>query len=374
MLAVTVFHLTSLYTPGMTSALFAELKIRNSVFPNRVWVSPMCQYSAIDGVVGRWHQAHIGALATGGVGLIMMEASGVVPAGRISIACPGLWNDEQVAAFRPIVEFAHDNSVMMGIQLAHAGRKGSTMRPWDDHLIASAAEGGWQTVSASAEAFGNMPAPRELTIPEIHDLVSQFAAAAQRAVSAGFDVIEIHAAHGYLIHQFYSPLSNHRTDEYGGNFQNRIRFLLEITKAVRAVIDNKILFVRISATDWMPAGWNIEDSVQLAIELKRVGVDLIDVSSGGASPDAKIPLTPGYQVEFAARIKKEAGIATNAVGLITEPVHANEIISSGKADGVMLARAMLRNPRWALNAAEALGDVIAWPNQLSRARTLTKSN
>lgn len=371
MLAVTVSQLTSLYTAGMTSALFTELKIRDTVFPNRAWVSPMCQYSAVDGVVGSWHQAHIGALATGGVGLIMMEASGVVPAGRISIACPGLWNDEQVAAFRPIVEFAHQHFVLMGIQLAHAGRKGSTMRPWDDHLIASAAEGGWQTVSASAEAFGSMPAPRELTIPEIHELVAQFAAAAQRAVAAGFDVIEIHAAHGYLIHQFYSPLSNHRTDEYGGDFPNRIRFLLEITKAVKAVIGNKILFVRISATDWIPTGWNIEDSVKLAIELKQLGVDLIDVSSGGTSPDAKIPLTPGYQVEFAARIKREAGIATNAVGLITEPAQANEVISTGQADAVMLARAMLRNPRWALNAAEALGDVIPWPNQLSRARTLT---
>ncbi len=355
----------------MTSALFEKLKIRNTVFPNRVWVSPMCQYSAVDGVVGSWHQAHIGAFATGGAGLIMMEASGVVPTGRISIACPGLWNDEQISAFRPIVQFAHQNSVLIGIQLAHAGRKGSTMRPWDDHLVADASEGGWQTVSASPIAFGSMPPPRELSVPEIQELVTQFAAAAERAVAAGFDVIEIHAAHGYLIHQFYSPLSNHRTDEYGGSFTNRIRFLLEITKAVKSVIGEKMLFVRISASDWMSEGWTLGDSVKLAIELKQLGVDLIDVSSGGLVPDAKIPLSPGYQVEFAARIKREAGIATNAVGLITEAKQANEIVSTGQADAVMLARAMLRNPRWALNAAEELGDVIAWPDQLTRARTIT---
>lgn len=358
----------------MNSALFSELKIRNTTFSNRVWVSPMCQYSAIDGVVGSWHQAHIGAFATGGPGLIMMEASGVTPAGRISINCPGLWRDDQAEAMRPLVEFAHQHSVLMGIQLAHAGRKGSTMRPWDDHLIASAEEGGWQTVSASAVAFGSMPTPKELSISEIEELIASFAAAAKRAVAVGFDVIEIHAAHGYLIHQFYSPLSNHRTDEYGGSFENRIRFLLEITKAVKEVIGDKILFVRISATDWMPGGWDISGSIELAKALKPLGVDLIDVSSGGTSPDAKIPLTPGYQVEFASAIRDNAGIATSAVGLITEPEQANEIVASGKADAVMLARAMLRNPRWALTAAEQLGEVIPWPDQLARGRTITKSN
>lgn len=354
----------------MKSALFTPFKLRDLEFPNRVWVSPMCQYSAKDGIVGSWHQAHIGAFATGAPGLIMLEASAVAPAGRISIACPGLWTDEQAEAFRPLVEFAHSQSVPVGIQLAHAGRKGSTMRPWDSHLIASAAEGGWHTVSASPMAFGAMPEPAELTRDEIQHLVTDFANAAKRAVDVGFDVIEIHAAHGYLIHQFYSPLSNQRTDEYGGSFENRVRFLLEITKAVREVIDNKVLFVRISATDWMPGGWDIDDSVQLAKELKKIDVDLIDVSSGGTSPDANIPVSPGYQVEFANRIRQEAQIPTNAVGLITEAKQANEIVASGKADAVMLARAMLRNPRWAMAAAEELGEVINWPNQLLRGRTV----
>lgn len=359
------------YTVDMKSALFTPFKLRDLEFPNRVWVSPMCQYSAQNGIVGSWHQAHVGALATGAPGLIMLEASAVAPEGRISIACPGLWTDEQAEAFRPLVEFSHSQLVPIGIQLAHAGRKGSTMRPWDDHLIASSAEGGWHTVSASPIPFGAMPAPNELTKDDIQSLVADFVSAASRAVNVGFDVIEIHAAHGYLIHQFYSPLSNSRADQYGGSFENRIRLLLEITRAVRAAIANKVLFVRISATDWMPDGWQIDDSVKLAKELKKIGVDLIDVSSGGTSPDAKIPVAPGYQVEFADRIKREAQIPTNAVGLITEAKQANEIVASGKADAVMLARAMLRNPRWAMAAAEELGEVIRWPNQLLRGRTVS---
>ena len=355
----------------MTSALFTPFQIRNFEFPNRVWVSPMCQYSAVNGIVGSWHQAHIGAFASGSPGLIMVEATAVTPSGRISIACPGIWNLEQAAAFKPLVDFAHSQSVPIGIQLAHAGRKGSTMRPWDDHLVATPEEGGWQTVSASPIAFGKMPTPQELSLAEISELISNFSEAAKLAVEVGFDVIEIHAAHGYLIHQFYSPLSNLRTDEYGGSFENRIRLLLEITKSVKAVIADKILFVRISATDWMENGWSIEDSVKLAKELKKLGVDLIDVSSGGTSPDAKIPVAPGYQVPFAEQIKHEAEIAVSAVGLITEAAQANSIISEGKADAVMLARAMLRNPRWALQAAEELGDVIPWADQFARARTLS---
>lgn len=356
----------------MTSPLFTPLTLRNFEFPNRVWVSPMCQYSAIEGVVGDWHQNHIGALATGAPGLIVVEASAVSPEGRISIACPGLWRDQQAAAFELIIDFAHSQQVPMAIQLAHAGRKGSSMRPWDDHLVASAAEGGWETVSATAAGFNNMPKPRELTIDEIKNLVADFAAAAKRAKSIGFDVIEIHAAHGYLLHQFYSPISNQRTDEYGGSFENRIRFLLEVTKSVRAAIgDETVLFVRISATDWVPEGWDIEDSIKLSKELKALGVDLIDVSSGGTVPNAQIPVAPGYQVEFAARIKNEAEIATSTVGLITDAQQANEIVATGKADAVMLARAMLRNPRWAMQAAEELGDVIPWSNQLLRGRTVT---
>jgi 2,4-dienoyl-CoA reductase-like NADH-dependent reductase (Old Yellow Enzyme family) len=356
----------------MTNQLFAPLKLRHTTFPNRVWVSPMCQYSADNGIVGSWHQAHIGALATGAPGLILMEASAVSPEGRISIACPGLWNDQQAAAFKPLVDFAHSQHVPVGIQLAHAGRKGSTMRPWDDHLIATAAEGGWQTVSASPVAFNNMPTPTELTVTQIQELVSKFAQAAKRAQAVGFDVIEIHAAHGYLLHQFYSPLSNSRTDEYGGSFENRVRFLLEVTKAVRSEIgEHTVLFVRISATDWVADGWNIDDSVKLAAELKKLGVDLIDVSSGGTVHNAQIPVGPGYQVDFAHRIKSDAQIPTSAVGMITQASQANEIITSSKADAVMLARAMLRNPRWAMQAAEELGEVIAWPNQLARGRTVT---
>lgn len=356
----------------MTSPLFTPLTLRNFKFPNRVWVSPMCQYSAVEGVVGDWHRNHIGALATGAPGLIVVEASAVSPEGRISIACPGLWSDQQAAPFESIIDFAHSQQVPMAIQLAHAGRKGSSMRPWDDHLVASATEGGWETVSATAAGFNNMPTPRELTVEEIKNLVADFAAAAKRAKSVGFDVIEIHAAHGYLLHQFYSPISNQRTDEYGGSFENRIRFLLEVTKAVRAAIgDETVLFVRISATDWVPEGWDIEDSIKLSKELKALGVDLIDVSSGGTVPNAQIPVVPGYQVEFATRIKNEAEIATSAVGLITDAKQANEIVATGKADAVMLARAMLRNPRWAMQAAEELGDVIPWSNQLLRGRTIT---
>lgn len=356
----------------MTSPLFTPLTLRNFKFPNRVWVSPMCQYSAVEGVVGDWHRNHIGALATGTPGLIVVEASAVSPEGRISIACQGLWSDQQAAAFGSIIDFAHSQQVPMAIQLAHAGRKGSSMRPWDDHLVASAVEGGWETVSATAAGFNNMPTPRELTVEEIKNLVADFAAAAKRAKSVGFDVIEIHAAHGYLLHQFYSPISNQRTDEYGGSFENRIRFLLEVTKSVRAAIgDETVLFVRISATDWVPEGWDIEDSIKLSKELKALGVDLIDVSSGGTVPNAQIPVVPGYQVEFAARIKNEAEIATSAVGLITAAKQANEIVETGKANAVMLARAMLRNPRWAMQAAEELGDVIPWSNQLLRGRTVT---
>ena len=264
----------------------------------------MCQYMAKDGVVGAWHQVHLGAFATGGTGMIMVEATGVVPQGRISIGCPSIEDTAHAEAFRPMIDFAHSHGVKVGIQLAHAGRKASTMLPWDDHRIASADEGGWQAVSSSATAFEGYPVPRELTMQEIAELVGDFAAAAERAVAVGFDVIEIHAAHGYLLHQFYSPIMNKRTDEYGGSFDNRIRFLLEVTEAVRAVIGDQIpLFVRISATDWVDEGWNLIDSVELSIKLKERGVDLIDVSSGGAIHNAKIDPKPGFQVPFASAIK-----------------------------------------------------------------------
>jgi 2,4-dienoyl-CoA reductase-like NADH-dependent reductase (Old Yellow Enzyme family) len=331
----------------------------------------MCQYSATDGFVGAWHSAHLGAFATGAPGLIMVEATGVVPEGRISIGCPTIEDDAHAKAFAPMVEFAHSQGVKMGIQLAHAGRKASTMRPWDEKRMAEIGEGGWQAVSSTAVAFEGYPAPRALTVEEIGQLVKDFADAARRAVAVGFDVIEIHAAHGYLLHQFYSPISNDRTDEYGGSFDNRIRFLMEVTQAVRAAIGADVaLFVRISASDWVDDGWNIMDSIELSMKLKASGVDLIDVSSGGAVHNAPIKATPGFQVPFAAAIRKEAGIPTAAVGLITEPEQAQYIIETEEADAVFLARAMLRNPRWAMNAAEALGVKIKWPAPFDRAQTI----
>lgn len=356
----------------MTS-LFEPLKIRDVEFSNRAWVSPMCQYSAENGLVGQWHNVHLGALATGGAGLIMVEATGVVPEGRISIGCPSIEDDAHADAFKPMIEFAHQHGVKMGIQLAHAGCKASTMRAWDDHLMASEAEGGWQAVSSSAVAFEGYPTPRELTVAEIAELVQAFAGAAKRAVDAGFDVIEIHAAHGYLLHQFYSPLMNHRTDEYGGNFENRTRFLLEVVRAVRkAIPDGTPLFVRISSSDWVDGGWNLIDSIELAKLLKDLGVDLIDASSGGATHNAKIEAKPGFQVPFATAIRTEAGILTSAVGLITGADQAEHILSTGEADAVFVGREFLRNPRWVLAAAEKLGQTIKWPLQFDRARTLRK--
>jgi 2,4-dienoyl-CoA reductase-like NADH-dependent reductase (Old Yellow Enzyme family) len=354
------------------SALFSPLSIRGVQFKNRVWVSPMCQYSAQDGIVSAWHHMHLGALASGGAGLVMTEATAVVPEGRISYGCPGIWSDEQAEAWRPIVEFAHSMDTKIGIQLAHAGRKGSTMLPWDDHVTIDLDEGGWTTVGPSPIAYGRFPIPSALTIDQIEALVTDFAMAAARSISIGFDLIEIHAAHGYLFHQFLSPLSNQRDDAYGRNFAGRAKFLLQASLAVRQVIPTNVpLFVRISATDWMPDGWSVDDSVHLSQLLKEVGVDLIDVSSGGLVHDAKIVSGPGYQVPFAARIRSEVDMPTSAVGLITETRQAESIVANGDADAVMLARAMLRNPRWALNAAEELGVVIPWPKQLERARTIS---
>ena len=354
------------------SALFTPLTIRETVFQNRVWVSPMCQYQATNGHIGPWHRSHLGAFATGAPGLIMVEATGVIPEGRISIACPSIEDDAHANSFKEVIDFAHSQNVKIGIQLAHAGRKASTMRPWDDHRMATPEEGGWQATSSSATAFEGYPTPRALTIDEIKELTISFTQAAIRAVKVGFDVIEIHAAHGYLFHQFYSPLMNHRTDEYGGSYENRTRFLLETTKAIRqAIPDSTPLFVRLSASDWAEGGWDIIDSVKLATQLKELGVDLIDASSGGAIHNAKIDAKPNFQVPFATAIRNESNILTAAVGLITEPEQAEAIITTGQADAVFLARAMLRNPRWALNAAEKLGVKIAWPLSLERGRTVS---
>lgn len=357
-----------IYNPFM---LFQSLKIRDLTIPNRIWVSPMCQYSAENGLVGEWHRIHLGAFATGGAGLIFVEATGVVPEGRISVGCPGIWSDELAEAFKPIIDFAHSMEKTMGIQLAHAGRKGSTMRPWDDHLVADTGEGGWRTVSASPIAFPGMTTPHALSVKEIAELTENFGLAADRAIKVGFDVIEIHAAHGYLLHQFLSPLTNQRTDEYGGDFKGRTRFLLEVAKRVRGTIPEGVpLFVRISATDWVEGGWDIQEAILLSRELKTIGVDLIDVSSGGLIHNAVVPAAPGYQVRFAEAIKEGAGILTSAVGLITDAHQAEEIVATGKADAVMLAREMLRNPRWALAAGEELGVKVQWPKQFTRASKL----
>lgn len=354
----------------MTAALFSPLTLRDVTFSNRVWVSPMCQYSANDGVASSWHDVHIGSFATGGAGLIMMEAAGVTPEGRISTQCLGLWRDDQVERLRPIVDFAHSQGVKIGIQLAHAGRKGSCLPPWSDHPMASLNEGGWECVAPSAIAFGGKyPTPRALKTSEISTLVDSFGEAARRVVKVGFDLVEIHAAHGYLIHQFLSPISNTRGDEYGGSFENRSRFLREIVTSVRSVIPTGMpLFLRISASDWLEGGWTIEDSIRLSSALKVLGVDLIDVSSGGTSSGAPVPVGPGYQVPFSERIRKEASIPTAAVGLITQPAQAEEIVNSGKADAVMMAREMLRNPRWPLLAAQELGADIHWPDQIVRGK------
>jgi 2,4-dienoyl-CoA reductase-like NADH-dependent reductase (Old Yellow Enzyme family) len=329
----------------------------------------MCQYSAKDGIVGAWHQVHLGSFATGGSGLILAEATGVVAEGRISIGCPGLYNDEQVKAWKVITDFAHAMGTKIGIQLAHAGRKAGTTNPGSDHLMATEAEGGWTPVAPSAIAFEGYATPHELTVAEIKELVSSWATAATRAIAAGFDVLEIHAAHGYLLHEFYSPLSNTRTDEYGGSYENRTRFLKEIVAATRAVMPVSMpLFVRISASDWTEGGWTIEDSVKVAPELIALGADLIDTSSGGNVHNAKITPGPGYQVHFSEAIKAQGGVTTSAVGMITDPLQAEAIISSGEADAVMMAREFLRNPRWPLYAAKVLGQEVKWQPQLVRGK------
>ena len=351
------------------SALFDPLTIRDVEFNNRIWVSPMCQYMATDGFVGQWHNVHLGSFATGGTGLIMVEATGVVPEGRISIGCPSIEDEAHAQAFKPIIDFAHSHDVKIGIQLAHAGRKAGCALPWGDHKMATVDEGGWQAVSSSAIAFEGYPEPRALTIAEIHQLTQEFVDAAVRSVKIGFDVIELHAAHGYLFHQFYSPLANNRTDEYGGEFANRKRFLLETVAAVRKAIPTGTpLFVRISATDWVDDGWNLIDSVELCAQLKALGVDLVDVSTGGNVHNAPIKATPGFQVPFATAIRAETGIMTTAVGLITEPEQADHIIQTGEADAVFMAREFLRNPRFPLYAAEKLGVKIKWPLPIERGK------
>jgi len=350
--------------------LFEPLSLRGITFRNRVFVSPMCQYSSAEGVPDDWHMVHLGSRAVGGAGLVLTEATAVSPEGRISPADTGLWNDEQAHAFHRITRFIREQGAVSGIQLAHAGRKASAKPPWTGGGPLGADQGPWQTVAPSAIPFADgYPAPRALTAAEIDDVVAQWVAAARRALEAEFDVIELHMAHGYLAHEFLSPLSNRRTDEYGGSLENRLRFPLRLAAAVRAEWpEHNPLFVRISATDWTDGGWDIEQSVELSKALRDIGVDLVDCSSGGNVAGAKIPMTPGYQVPFAERIRAEAGIATGAVGLITEPDQANEIVADGRADAVIMARELLRRPYWPLHAARTLGVDVAWPNQYLRAK------
>jgi 2,4-dienoyl-CoA reductase-like NADH-dependent reductase (Old Yellow Enzyme family) len=350
--------------------LFDELTLRGLTLRNRIGVSPMCQYSCADGLANDWHFVHLASRAVGGAALVFTEAAAVTAGGRISPQDLGIWNDAQADALARIVPFIHAEGAAAGIQLAHAGRKASTRRPWEGSGAVAESEGGWAHVDApSALPFAdNYLRPHAMTEAEIASVVEAFAVAAHRALDAGFRVIEVHAAHGYLLHEFLSPLSNSRTDRYGGSFENRTRFVRDVVTSIRGVWpESHPLFVRISATDWSEGGWDLPQSIELARSLIACGVDLIDASSGGNVATARIPLGPGYQVPFAEAIRREAGIATGAVGLITEAAQAEQVIRSGQADIVLLAREMLRDPYWPLRAARELGQTIAWPAQYLRA-------
>ncbi len=350
--------------------LFDPFTLRAVTFRNRVFVSPMCQYSSDDGLPTAWHLVHLGSRAVGGAGCVIVEASAVSPIGRITFWDSGIWSEAHANAFRPIVRFIEDQGSVAGIQLAHAGRKASTGQPWLGGQAIHEGLNAWQPVAPGAVPFRESdPVPRALTLGEIDEVVAQFSAAAGFALKAGFRVIEIHAAHGYLLHQFLSPLSNSRTDHYGGSLENRMRLVLRVAKAVREQMpDGLPLFVRISATDWAEGGWDLAQSIELARQLRATGVDLVDSSSGGAVPNAKVPVGPGYQVQFARAIRAEAQIATGAVGLITDPQQADAIVRDGSADLVLLARAELRDPYWPLHAAKALGHDVKWPVQYERAK------
>jgi 2,4-dienoyl-CoA reductase-like NADH-dependent reductase (Old Yellow Enzyme family) len=353
-----------------TARLFEPLQIRDVLLQNRAVVSPMCQYSAEDGFANDWHLVHLGSRAVGGAGLVIVEATAVEARGRISPGDLGIWNDAHVEPLARITRFIKKHSASVpGIQLAHAGRKASTDAPWRGGKRVAESEGGWGTVAPSPIPFNEGDAtPAELSQPEIGGVVESFKTAARRALQAGFDIVEIHGAHGYLLHEFLSPLSNKRTDQYGGSFENRTRLVLEVVEAVRTVWPERLpLFLRISATDWVENGWDPDQSVELARLVKPLGVDLIDCSSGALVPKARIPAKPGFQVPFAERIKKETGILTGAVGLITEPEQAEDIVGNEQADLVFLARELLRDPYWPIHAAEIVGGTVNIPDQYARA-------
>jgi 2,4-dienoyl-CoA reductase-like NADH-dependent reductase (Old Yellow Enzyme family) len=353
------------------SQLFTPITLRDVTVRNRVWVAPMCQYSAVDGVPNDWHLVHLGSFARGGAGLVFTEATAVTPEGRISPEDTGLWNDVQQAAWARIVEFVHSQGATAGIQLAHAGRKASTYSGFTgERGGVSDADGGWRPVAPSAQPFPGLREDLEpLDREGVAAVVTAFGDAAERAVAAGFDVLEVHAAHGYLLHEFLSPLSNRRDDEYGGSFDNRVRLVLEVVRELRSRVAQTVpVVVRVSATDWVEGGWDGDDTVRLAGLLREEGVDLVDTSTGG-NVQADIPVGAGYQVPFARRIRTEAGVPTGAVGLITEPKQAEEILGEGSADVVLLARELLREPHWPLRAAYELGETDAklWPVQYERA-------
>ncbi len=344
--------------------LLSPLTLRGLTLRNRIAMSPMCQYSAVEGLANDWHLVHLGSRAVGGAALVMVEATAVTPTGRISPSDLGLWSDEQIEPLARIARFVHSQGAVAGIQLAHAGRKASSEVPWKARVsLKTPEQGGWQVVGPSPIPFETGdPMPLPLDKKGIEGIIEAFEAATRRALKAGFRVIEIHSAHGYLLHQFLSPLSNHRTDEYGGSLENRMRLPLRVTECLRRLIPEELpLFVRISATDWVEGGWDLEASI--AQQLKKLGVDLIDVSSGGTVPTARIPVGKGYQVPFARSIREKVGIRTGAVGMITDPEYANEVITGGSANLVFLGRELLREPYWALKAQCALDDEATWPVQ-----------
>lgn len=352
------------------SRLFSPIRIRSLEFKNRLVVSPMCQYSAKDGVPNDWHLVHLGSRAVGGAAVVFTEATAVSPEGRISPADTGIWSDEHVKAFKRIADFITEYGALPGIQLAHAGRKASTKIPWEGDGEVTIGNGGWQTIAPSAVKFAdNYPLPKEMTLSDIGVVADQFEEAARRSLAAGFQVAEIHMAHGYLLHQFLSPLSNRREDEYGGELKNRMRLPLEVAEIVRNTWPSDLpVFVRISVTDWIEGGWDLSQSVELAKELKKIGVDLIDCSSGGIAPAARIPVGPGYQVGFSEEIKKQTGVQTGAVGMITDALQAENILVKGQADVIIMAREFLRDPYFPLHAAKQLGDDPQFPLQYLRAK------
>jgi 2,4-dienoyl-CoA reductase-like NADH-dependent reductase (Old Yellow Enzyme family) len=351
--------------------LFEPIQLRDLEVKNRIWISPMCQYSCEnkDGVPGSWQEVHLASRAIGGAGLIIVEASAVSPEGRITPWCTGIWNDEQTQAWTKIVKLAHSHGAKMAMQQAHAGRKASSHRASSGVGSISLAEGGWQTISSTNQSFGDYAAPRKISVSEIKDLVNAFGKAAKRSAEAGFDAVEIHGAHGYLLHQFLSPLSNDRDDEYGGSLENRARMLMEVISSVRqAVPETMPVFLRLSATDYAEGGWDQEQTATVSSWATEAGVDLIDVSSGGIITGVKIPSGPGYQVPLAEYVADRLSEPVSAVGQITDPNQAEQILQSGKVDVILIARASLRDPYWPLRAAAELGAEVQWPEQYSRGK------